>query len=64
MSTTAKARVTRQTKFDRLVDPDGLLSPEERAYRASQAKKAHNTRVTQSRMYRPSSGRRGRGGEI
>ncbi|WP_246351054.1 hypothetical protein [Nocardia barduliensis] len=33
------------TKFDRLVDPDGLLSPEERAYRSAQARKAHYTRL-------------------
>ncbi|MFD0362742.1 hypothetical protein ACFQZZ_14960 [Nocardia sp. GCM10030253] len=42
---TKKAREALLTKFDRLVDPDGLLSPEERAYRANQARKAHFTRL-------------------
>lgn len=42
---TAKARAAMTSKFDRLVDPDGLLSPEERAYRAEQARKAHYTRL-------------------
>lgn len=42
---TEKARDALLTKFDRLVDPDGLLSPEERAYRANQARKAHFTRL-------------------
>ncbi|WP_254190617.1 hypothetical protein [Nocardia noduli] len=32
-------------KFDRLVDPDGMLSPEERAYRAEQARKAYYMRL-------------------
>lgn len=42
---TAKARAAMESKFSRLVDPDGLLSPEERAYRADQARKAHYTRL-------------------
>ncbi|MGV9676363.1 hypothetical protein ACWDSJ_13870 [Nocardia sp. NPDC003482] len=42
---TAKARAAMASKFERLVDPDGLLSPEERAYRAEQLRKAHFTRL-------------------
>ncbi|KIA60561.1 hypothetical protein FG87_36205 [Nocardia vulneris] len=42
---TAKARSAVLSKFERAVDPDGLLSPEERAYRVEQAKKAHYTRM-------------------
>ncbi|WP_280413772.1 hypothetical protein [Nocardia carnea] len=42
---TAKARAAMASKFDQVVDPDGLLSPEERAYRADQARKAHYTRL-------------------
>ncbi|WP_216917815.1 hypothetical protein [Nocardia noduli] len=53
---TAKARDALLSKFDRLVDPDGLLSPEERAYRAKQARKAHYTRLA----LKSASTRRGR----
>ncbi|MGN2640611.1 hypothetical protein ACTD5D_31465 [Nocardia takedensis] len=42
---TAKAREALRSKFDRLVDPDGLLSPEERAFRAEHARRAHYTRL-------------------
>ncbi|WP_054813389.1 hypothetical protein [Nocardia arizonensis] len=42
---TAKGREALLTKFDRLVDPDGLLSAEERSYRAAQARKAHYSRL-------------------
>ena len=38
---TAKARRTFLESFERLVDPDGLLAPEERQARAEAAKKAH-----------------------
>ncbi|QBS43561.1 hypothetical protein DMB37_29120 [Nocardia sp. CS682] len=62
---TASARKAMESKFDRLVDPDGLLSPEERAYRAEQARKAHFTRMAlksaQSRRRRCQN--RHRGGE-
>lgn len=43
------ARDARQSKFDRLVDPDGLLSPEERAYRAEHARRARNARRLRGR---------------
>lgn len=39
--TTAKARATFLAGFEREVDPDGVLSPEERARRAGHARKAH-----------------------
>ncbi|WP_245553916.1 hypothetical protein [Nocardia takedensis] len=42
---TAKARAAMDDKFNRLVDPDGLLSPEERAFRADQARRAHYGRL-------------------
>lgn len=43
--TTAKARETFLTQFEREVDPDGALSPEERRRRAEHAKKAHFARL-------------------
>ncbi|WP_194828596.1 hypothetical protein [Nocardia sp. XZ_19_231] len=63
---TAKARAAMQSKFDRLVDPDGLLSPEERAYRADQARKAHYTRLAlkSAQSRRRGRERRCRGGEL
>lgn len=36
-------------KFDRLVDPDGLLSPEDRAYRAARARQAARAERTRKR---------------
>ncbi|MET9025616.1 hypothetical protein ABZW96_08315 [Nocardia sp. NPDC004168] len=61
---TAKARAAMASKFDRIVDPDGLLSPEERAYRADQARKAHYTRLAlKSAQARRRRGRDRRGGE-
>lgn len=38
---TAKARATFLSRFEREVDPDGTLAPEERRRRAEHAKKAH-----------------------
>ncbi|MGW4365430.1 hypothetical protein ACWEKT_07270 [Nocardia takedensis] len=59
---TAKAREALLTKFDRLVDPDGLLSAEERTYRAAQARKAHYSRLAlrsaQARRRRSEGGER------
>ncbi|MFE6920365.1 hypothetical protein ACFVAV_04890 [Nocardia sp. NPDC057663] len=53
-----------QSKFDQLVDPDGLLTPEERAYRADQARKAHYTRLAlKSAQSRRRRSRRAKGGE-
>ncbi|MEU1205491.1 hypothetical protein [Nocardia sp. NPDC005825] len=43
---TAKARRALMDKFERAVDPDGLLSPEERAFRAEHARKAHYLRLS------------------
>ncbi|UAK35343.1 hypothetical protein K8O92_00200 [Nocardia asteroides] len=61
---TAKARAAMASKFDRIVDPDGLLSPEERAYRADQARKAHYTRLAlKSAQVRRRRGRKRKGGE-
>ena len=33
------------TRFEKLVDPDGILSPQERAKRAASARKAHIARM-------------------
>src|SRR5215210_5386601 len=43
--TTAKAREVFLSQFEREVDPDGTLSPEERCRRAEHAKKAHFARL-------------------
>ncbi|MFD7841364.1 hypothetical protein ACFV4K_00290 [Nocardia sp. NPDC059764] len=42
---TAKAREALASKFEQQVDPDGVLSPQERALRAEHARKAHFTRM-------------------
>jgi hypothetical protein len=38
---TAPARAASEARFERLVDPDGTLAPEERAKRAANARRAH-----------------------
>ena len=38
---TGAATAARRARFERQVDPDGVLSPEERAKRAHHAMKAH-----------------------
>jgi hypothetical protein len=43
--TTAKARKVFLDRFEREVDPDGVLSPQERAKRAKHARKAYMTRL-------------------
>ena len=43
---TAPAREAFLSKFEREVDPDGLLSPEERRRRAEHARKAHMVRIS------------------
>lgn len=43
---TAPARAARQAKFEQQVDPDGKLSPAERAIRAEHARKAHYTALS------------------
>lgn len=40
-------------RFERLVDPDGVLSPDERAKRARNALSAHMTRIRASRRQPP-----------
>lgn len=42
---TAAARRSFLESFERRVDPDGVLSPEERTRRAEHARKAHFTRL-------------------
>ncbi len=42
---TEPARRAAQARWDREVDPDGVLSPQERARRAESAKKAHMARM-------------------
>ncbi|WP_240761039.1 hypothetical protein [Mycolicibacterium sp. CR10] len=42
---TANARKAMLDKFERQVDPDGALSPDERARRAEYARKAHFQRM-------------------
>ncbi|MBV9291078.1 MAG: hypothetical protein JO222_01415 [Frankiales bacterium] len=43
---TAAARAAALERFEREVDPDGLLPPEERALRAKHAKAAHMRRMS------------------
>ena len=38
---TAKARQAALDRYDKMVDPEGILAPEERAKRAASARKAH-----------------------
>ena len=42
---TAPARAALLSKFEREVDPDGVLAPAERVRRAEHARKAHFTRL-------------------
>jgi len=42
---TAPARAAFESRFERLVDPEGKLRPEERALRAESARKAHIVRL-------------------
>jgi len=42
---TASARAALQAKFEKEVDPDGTLTPAERATRAEHARKAYYTRL-------------------
>jgi len=42
---TAPARRTALQRFERQVDPDGVLAPAERAQRAEQAMRAHMARL-------------------
>lgn len=42
---TAKARAAAAARFERLVDPEGVLTPAERAKRAEAARRAHFQRM-------------------
>ncbi|MDH4283496.1 MAG: hypothetical protein OEV36_12635, partial [Myxococcales bacterium] len=42
---TGPARAAFHTKFEREVDPEGILAPEERARRADYARRAHMSRL-------------------
>jgi hypothetical protein len=42
---TAAARSSFESRFERMVDPEGKLSPEERALRAESARNAHFARL-------------------
>jgi hypothetical protein len=44
--TTANGRAAFLARFDREVDPDGVLDPEERRRRAEQARRAYFTRLS------------------
>ena len=55
--TTHKARAAFLEKFEREVDPDGTLPPEERARRAEAARKAHMAKLA----YQSAKTRRQRG---
>ena len=43
---TARARAAMHAKFERQVDPDGVLPPSERAKRAANARRAHYQRLS------------------
>jgi hypothetical protein len=43
--TTEKARVAARARFERQVDPEGVLDPAERQRRAQHAEKAHMLRL-------------------
>jgi hypothetical protein len=42
---TSNARAALEAKFERQVDPEGILPPDERARRAESARKAHYARL-------------------
>ena len=64
--TTATARATFLSSFDRQVDPEGILAPQERERRATAARQAHMARLAlksvQSRRQRKEA-RNGGGGD-
>jgi hypothetical protein len=60
--TTVPARRAAEARFEREVDPDGILDPAERARRAEYAKKAFFTRIAlKSAKVRRENARRKRG---
>lgn len=48
---TANARKAFQSKFERQVDPDGILEPQERARRADALRSAHYKRLSLKRWH-------------
>jgi hypothetical protein len=52
---TAPARAGLIAKFERQVDPDGLLSPGERTERTESARRAHYARMALARRRKPAS---------
>jgi hypothetical protein len=50
---TAAARRGLEEKFERLVDPDGVLPPDELAKRVASAKTAHYSRMALAKRNRP-----------
>ena len=60
--TTAKARATFLERFEREVDPDGVLPPEERRRRAHYARRAHFARLALASARARSEGRASRNG--
>ncbi len=64
---TAPAGAGLLTRFEREVDPDGILPPAERAKRAESARKAYYTRLAlrsaQARRHRAATGRRSASGD-
>ncbi len=65
--TTANGRAAFRARFEREVDPDGVLEPEERRQRAEQARRAYFTRLSLAavkarRAKRTTRGQRSRGG--
>lgn len=57
---TAKARKASHDRFEREVDPEGVLSPAERAKRAENARKAYFSRLA----LRSAQSRRRKGGDV
>lgn len=51
---TAPARAAAMARFEQQVDPDGVLSPGERAVRAEHARKAHFQRLALKRWKKAS----------
>ena len=50
--TTAKARRIFRNSFEQLVDPDGVLPPDERARRAEHARSEHYARLSLARWHK------------
>lgn len=55
---TAAARAAADARFERQVDPDGKLPPEERARRAASLRKAHMDAMTLASIKKRKRGRR------